>query len=97
MILVNDRAVEKAREDAGVATSVATVLPNVRCRDVRYHNLKLLPMSKMMTTAEIVKDNEEAMKRAAGRAKRSKAAARAFLVRAGILDKTGKRLAKPYR
>jgi hypothetical protein len=54
-------------------------------------------MSKMMTTAEIVKDNEEAMKRAAGRAKRSKAAARAFLVRAGILDKTGKRLAKPYR
>ncbi len=54
-------------------------------------------MSKMMTTAEIVKDNEAAMKRAAKRAMRSKKAARAFLVRAGILNKSGKGLAKPYR
>ena len=54
-------------------------------------------MSKMMTVSEIVKENEQAMKRAGKRARRSKETARAFLVRAGILDKSGKRLAKPYR
>ena len=54
-------------------------------------------MSKMMTVAQIVQENEQAMKRAGKRARRSKGAARAFLVRAGILDKSGKRLAKPYR
>lgn len=54
-------------------------------------------MSKMMTTAEVVKENQEAMERAAKRAMRSKKSARAFLVRAGILKKSGKGLAKPYR
>lgn len=54
-------------------------------------------MSKMMTVAQIVKENEQAMKRAGKRMRRSKEAARAFLVRAGILEKSGKRLAKAYR
>jgi hypothetical protein len=54
-------------------------------------------MSNMMTTKQIVKENQEAMERAAKRALRSKKAARAFLVRAGILNKNGKGLAKPYR
>jgi hypothetical protein len=54
-------------------------------------------MSKMMSVAQIVRENEQAMESAAKRATRSKKTARAFLVRAGILDKTGKRLAKPYR
>jgi hypothetical protein len=54
-------------------------------------------MSKMMTTTQIVRENQEAMERAAKRAMRSRKSARAFLVRAGILDKSGKRLAKPYR
>lgn len=54
-------------------------------------------MSNMMTTAQIVKENREAMERAAKRATRSREAARAFLVRAGILSKDGKTLAKPYR
>jgi hypothetical protein len=54
-------------------------------------------MSKMLTIAEIVKENEVAMESAAKRAKRSKKSARAFLIRAGILEKSGKRLAKPYR
>jgi hypothetical protein len=54
-------------------------------------------MSKMMTVDQIVKDNEEAMKRAFKRASRNKRTARAFLVRAGILNKNGKGLAKPYR
>jgi hypothetical protein len=54
-------------------------------------------MSKMMTTAEIVKENEKAMERAAKRAGRNKRTARAFLVRAGILSKNGKRSAKAYR
>jgi hypothetical protein len=54
-------------------------------------------MSNMQTVAQFVKENEEAMERAAKRAMRSKKAARAFLIRAGILDKSGKRLAKPYR
>jgi hypothetical protein len=54
-------------------------------------------MLKMMTTAQIVKENQQAMDRAAKRALRSKKAARAFLVRAGILKKKGKGLAKPYR
>jgi len=54
-------------------------------------------MSNMMSTAQIVRENREAMERAAKRACRSKKAARAFLVRAGILEKSGNRLAKPYR
>ena len=54
-------------------------------------------MSKMMTVTQIVKENQEAMERAAKRAMRSKKTARAFLIRAGILNKSGKGLAKPYR
>jgi hypothetical protein len=54
-------------------------------------------MSQMTTVAQIVKENEQAMKRAGKRARRSKETARAFLVRAGILEKNGKKLAKPYR
>ncbi len=54
-------------------------------------------MSKMMTVAQIVKENEEVMKRAGKRARRSKKSATAFLVRAGILNKNGKGLARPYR
>ena len=54
-------------------------------------------MSKMMTVTEICKENEEAMKRAGKRARRSKKTARAFLIRAGILDKSGKGLSKNYR
>ena len=54
-------------------------------------------MSKMMTVTEIVKENREAMERAAKRILRSKRATRAFLVRAGILDKSGKGLSKNYR
>ncbi len=54
-------------------------------------------MSDMLTVREIVKDNQEAMERAAKRAMRNKKTATAFLIRAGILEKCGKRLAKPYR
>lgn len=54
-------------------------------------------MSRMMSVSQIIKENEEAMERAGKKALRSKASARAFLIRAGILDKSGKRLAKPYR
>jgi hypothetical protein len=54
-------------------------------------------MSKMMTVSQVVKENEEAMERGFKKASRSKATARAFLVRAGILNKNGKGLAKPYR
>ncbi len=54
-------------------------------------------MSKMMTVDQIVKENQDAMDRAFKKAMRSKKTARAFLVRAGILEKNGKGLAKPYR
>ncbi|MGD0387758.1 MAG: hypothetical protein ABSC42_02290 [Tepidisphaeraceae bacterium] len=54
-------------------------------------------MSNMMTVAQIVKENQKAMNRAAKRAKKSKKTARSFLIRAGILDKSGKKLAKSYR
>lgn len=54
-------------------------------------------MSKMMTVTEIVKENQEAMERAGKRAMKNKKTARAFLIRAGILNKNGKGLAKPYR
>jgi len=54
-------------------------------------------MSKMMTVEQILKDNEDALKRAGKRAGRNKKTATAFLVRAGILNKNGKGLAKPYR
>ncbi len=54
-------------------------------------------MSKLMTTTQIVKENQQAMERAAKRAMRNKRTARAFLVRAGILNKRGKGLTKAYR
>lgn len=54
-------------------------------------------MSKMMTTNEIVKDHRKAAAQAVKKATRSKKTAIAFLVRAGILEKGGKRLARPYR
>ena len=50
----------------------------------------------MATVTEIVKEQRAAMKRL--RAKfRKPGEARAFLIRAGILDKSGRRLAKQYR
>lgn len=54
-------------------------------------------MSLMSVVDQIVKDNQKAMDRAFKKAMRSKRAARAFLIRAGILKKNGKGLAKPYR
>jgi hypothetical protein len=54
-------------------------------------------MSRMMTVDQIVKENQQAMDRAFKKAMRTKKASRAFLVRAGILKKNGKDLAKPYR
>ncbi len=52
----------------------------------------------MMTSVDkIVRDHLEASKRVMKKAMRSKATATAFLVKAGILTKDGKRLAKPYR
>jgi hypothetical protein len=54
-------------------------------------------MSNMMTTEEFIKDHRKAAASAMKKALRSKKTAIAFLVRAGILEKSGKRLAKPYR
>ena len=54
-------------------------------------------MSKMMTVDQMVKENQEAMDRSFKKAMRSKKATRAFLIRAGILAKNGKGLARPYR
>lgn len=51
----------------------------------------------MQTTAEMVKEHLEASKRLMKKVLASKRSARAFLVSAGILDKSGKGLAKPYR
>jgi hypothetical protein len=50
----------------------------------------------MDSTEQIVKDSLKAMERASKKSLASKEKARAFLVRAGILKKRGKGLAKPY-
>jgi hypothetical protein len=49
------------------------------------------------SSAAILKEHREASKTVMKKALRSKRAARAFLIGAGILDKNGKKLAKPYR
>ena len=54
-------------------------------------------MSNMMSDKEFCKEHREAMARAMKKALRSKKASTALLIRAGILEKNGKRLAKPYR
>lgn len=54
-------------------------------------------MSKMMTTTEFIRDHQKAVSLAMKKATRTKKTATAFLVRAGILEKSGKRLAKAYR
>jgi hypothetical protein len=64
---------------------------------VDYGSSKERMMSNMMTTAQIVKESRQALRRATRKAMRNKKTAIAFLVRAGILEKSGKRLAKPYR
>jgi hypothetical protein len=51
----------------------------------------------MLTVDQMVKENQQAMDRAFKKAMRSKKTARAFLIRAGILNKKGTGLAKPYR
>jgi len=51
----------------------------------------------MKTSAELAKETQEAIKRVSKRTLRSKKAARDFLIGAGILTKSGKQLAKPYR
>jgi hypothetical protein len=53
-------------------------------------------MMWVMTRADL-KKQLKIMKQATASATRSKRAARAFLVRAGIAAKGGKTLAKPYR
>jgi len=50
-----------------------------------------------MTITQFLKDHEKAVARATKRATRSRKSAIAFLVRAGILEKDGNKLAKPYR
>ena len=50
----------------------------------------------MQTVSEIVKEHREGMKRLRKELK-DPAEARKFLIRAGILTKDGKRLAKRYR
>ena len=49
------------------------------------------------TTDQIVREHVEASKRFRKRIKGDAAKARAFLVKAGILNKSGTRLAKRYR
>jgi hypothetical protein len=49
------------------------------------------------SSAEIAKEFEQASKKLMKKVLRSKRSAQSFLIRAGILDKDGKRLAKPYR
>jgi hypothetical protein len=71
------------------------MIPDGEKTDVTYDEVQA--MSKMMTTAEIVKDHRIAAAKAMTKALRTKKTAIAFLQRAGILDKSGKRLAKPYR
>jgi hypothetical protein len=85
------------RAPANVVACVERNRYNPTCREPIRLAAEVTAMSKMMTVAEIVKENEEAMERGAKRATRSKRAARAFLIRAGILNKSGKGLAKPYR
>lgn len=51
----------------------------------------------MQSTAGMVEEHLVASKRLMKKVLRSKKSARAFLIRAGILDKQGKELAKPYR
>lgn len=53
--------------------------------------------ASVQSTAEMVKEHLEASERLMKKVLASKKSARAFLVRAGILDKSGKGLAKPYR
>ncbi len=50
----------------------------------------------MMNTAAIVKEHEKAMRKLRKKL-RDPEEARKFLIRAGILDKDGKRLARFYR
>jgi hypothetical protein len=54
-------------------------------------------MSEMMTTEDFIKDHRKAAARVVKRVTRSKKASIAFLIRAGLLEKDGKRMAKPYR
>ena len=49
------------------------------------------------STEEMVKQHLAASKRVMKKVLRSRKSAREFLISAGILDKDGKRLAKPYR
>ncbi len=51
----------------------------------------------MTSSAAIVREHTRAAKKAMKEALRSPKDARAFLIRAGILTKSGKRLARPYR
>jgi hypothetical protein len=60
-------------------------------------SIEVLGMSRMLTVDQMVKENQQAMDRAFKKAMRSKKTARAFLIRAGILNKKGTGLAKPYR
>jgi hypothetical protein len=51
----------------------------------------------MTSSAAIAKEHIKASKQSMKRAMGSKRNAKAFLIRAGILSKNGKKLAKPYR
>ncbi|HVX86913.1 MAG TPA: hypothetical protein VH253_19170 [Phycisphaerae bacterium] len=53
--------------------------------------------ARMTSSAAIVREHTRAAKKAMKEALRSPKDARAFLIRAGILTKSGKRLARPYR
>ncbi len=51
----------------------------------------------MTSSEEIVREHERAADKVMKKALGSKKSARAFLIHAGILTKSGKQLAKPYR
>jgi len=51
----------------------------------------------MTSSAAIVKENIQALRKSTKKALRSKREAKESLIRAGILTKSGNRLSKPYR
>jgi hypothetical protein len=51
----------------------------------------------MISSTMIAREHELAEKKFMKKALRSKQRAKSFLIRAGILSKNGKQLAKPYR
>src|SRR5690606_9710840 len=67
--------------------------PKSRTRKPR---VKKAPPQRPMTSREFVEAERKASEKFMKKVLKSKASARAYLVRAGILDKSGK-LAKPYR